>query len=210
MGWESGLLTSLESGGVLALGLLSFTEAIIQPIPPDLLYIPMLASSMGNVPRVLLLWLVVTLTSVAGSVVGAWIGKRWGRPLLERFSAEHHVGKLDALMERYGTFGVFIAAFSPIPYKVFAWVAGMGEMEARPFILAGLAGRSLRFGLEALLIGIYGQRAIDSIMWFLDNEIMLAILIIVGFAICWVFWQWWRGIGSDAENGSQTTDASAE
>ena len=49
-----------------------------------------------------------------------------------------------ALTLKYGSFGIFIAAFSPIPYKVFGWVAGMGEMEKKPFLLAGLCGRGVR------------------------------------------------------------------
>ena len=37
----------------------------------------------------------------------------------------------------------------------------MGEMDKRSFLIAGLFGRGLRFGLEALLIGIYGKAALD-------------------------------------------------
>ena len=50
--------------------------------------------------------------------------------------------------------------YHQFPYKVFGWVAGMGEMDKRSFIVAGLFGRGLRFGLEALLIGIYGKAGI--------------------------------------------------
>lgn len=95
---------------------------------------------------------------------------------------------------RYGTFGIFIAAFSPIPYKVFGWVAGMGEMEKKPFVIAGLLGRGLRFGLEAILIGIYGNAAIDSINWFLDNEIVLGVGMILAAIPTWYLWKWWSGI----------------
>ena len=95
---------------------------------------------------------------------------------------------------KYGTLGIFIAAFSPIPYKVFGWVAGMGEMEKKPFLLAGLLGRGLRFGLEAVLIGIYGNAAIDAITWFLENEILLSVVMIVSAIPVWYLWRWWSNI----------------
>ena len=43
---------------------------------------------------------------------------------------------------------MFIAAVSPLPYKVFGWIAGASDMKLRPFILAGIFGRGLRFGLK--------------------------------------------------------------
>ena len=163
MSWKETILDFFEIFGPASLAVLSFTESIIQPIPPDLLYIPMLADTIGNVPLVIWLWLTVTLSSVAGSLVGYWIGKRWGRTFISRFSKQAHLDKIEALTLKYGTFGIFIAAFSPIPYKVFGWVAGMGEMDKKPFLLAGLCGRGLRFGLEAVLIGVYGNAAIGSL-----------------------------------------------
>ena len=48
-------------------------------------------------------------------------------------------------------------------------------MAKKPFLIAGFVGRSLRFGLEAVLIGLYGDDAYDAMMWFLDNEILLAV-----------------------------------
>ena len=154
----------------------------------------MLADTIGNVPLVIWLWLTVTLSSVAGSLVGYWIGKRWGRTFISRFSKQAHLDKIEALTLKYGTFGIFIAAFSPIPYKVFGWVAGMGEMDKKPFLLAGLCGRGLRFGLEAVLIGVYGNAAIEALNWFLDNEILLALVMILATIPLWLSWRWWSNI----------------
>jgi undecaprenyl-diphosphatase len=148
---------------------------------------------------VIWLWLVVTISSVAGSLVGYWLGKKWGRTLLDKYSSDSAVLKLEALTQRYGTFGIFIAAFSPIPYKVFGWVAGMGEMEKRPFIIAGLLGRGLRFGVEALLIGIYGNKVLDGLAWFVDHEFLMGASLLVIIAIGIVSWSWWQGLAPVAE-----------
>ena len=204
MSWYSGVLDFiLDRTNSAVLGLVSFTEAIIQPLPPDLVYLPMLYDAMDNKPLVMWYFLVVTLTSVAGSYVGYLIGKRWGRQLLDRFAKQKHVTKLEALTTKYGTMGIFVAAFSPIPYKVFGWVAGMGEMDKRSFIVAGLFGRGLRFGLEALLIGIYGQKALDTINTFLDNEILIAVGMITIGLVGYLMWSWWSKLG---EANSQVTE----
>ncbi|HJL60155.1 MAG TPA: VTT domain-containing protein [Candidatus Thalassarchaeaceae archaeon] len=194
MSWKETILDFFDIFGPASLAVLSFTESIIQPVPPDLLYLPMLYDAMGDVPLVTWLFLVVTLSSVAGSYVGYLIGQKWGRDVLDRFAKPKHVAKLEALTIKYGTFGIFIAAFSPIPYKVFGWVAGMGEMNKKAFLIAGLLGRSLRFGLEAILVGVYGQKALDVMFTFLDNEILIGIIMIVGCAALWFSWSWWSNL----------------
>ena len=199
MSWYTGILDFiLERTNSGVLGMVSFTEAIIQPLPPDLVYLPMLYDAMDNIPLVFWYFVVVTLTSVAGSYVGYLLGQRWGRQLLDRFAKPKHVTKLEALTSKYGTIGIFIAAVSPIPYKVFGWVAGMGEMDKRSFIVAGLFGRGLRFGMEALLIGIYGKTALDAMNTFLDNEILIAVVMIIAIVILYFIWQWWSNLGKEA------------
>ena len=60
MSWKDTILEAFDVFGPASLFLLSFTEAIIQPIPPDLLYIPMLVNAMGNLPLVVWLWFTVS------------------------------------------------------------------------------------------------------------------------------------------------------
>ncbi|DAC59310.1 MAG TPA: DedA family protein [Candidatus Poseidoniales archaeon] len=201
--WYSNVLDFiLERTNSSVLGAVSFTEAIIQPLPPDLVYLPMLYEAMSNKPLVLWYFLVVTLTSVAGSYVGYLIGQKWGRQLLDRFAKPKHVTKLETLTSKYGRAGIFIAAVSPIPYKVFGWVAGMGEMDKKSFLVAGLFGRGLRFGLEALLIGIYGEKALDAMNIFLDNEILIAVLMIGIITLTYFIWQWWSNLGNEQQSHS--------
>lgn len=173
--------------GPFALALLSFTEAIIQPIPPDLMFLPMAYDERNSEAMLLWLWFIVTFASVLGAIVGHALGKRYGTKLLDRFGKPQHRERLEYLFQRYGTWGMFIAAVSPLPYKVFGWIAGASDMKLRPFILAGIFGRGLRFGLEAIMIYLYGEAAIDAVSWLLDHEIVMAVVLlaILGLAVWW-------------------------
>lgn len=199
MGWQEQLLEWFEIFGPASLAILSFTESIIQPVPPDLMFLPMLMNNSGNIPMILWLWVVITLSSVTGSLVGYWIGKNWGKSIIKKFNGEKHIKKLEALTDKYGTLGIFIAAVSPIPYKVFGWFAGMGEMDKRSFVYAGLFGRGLRFGIEAILIGIYGQVALETINNILDQEFLIGVTIIITGIIIYFVLKWWNSINIETE-----------
>jgi len=191
--WEQAVLDWFSQFGPASLAALSFSEAIIQPIPPDLLFLPQLVNADGDIPTIVWLWLSVTLASVLGSLVGYWLGGRWGKGLLEKFAKPKHVAKLEILTQRYGSAGVFIAALSPIPYKVFGWVAGMGEMDKRSFVVAGLWGRGMRFGIEAILIGLWGQEMLDFLMGW-----GFFVVTLIG-ALCLVpLWIWWQSLEVDS------------
>ena len=187
---EEVILDFFESFGPLALALLSFTEAIIQPIPPDVLFLPMAYDARDNEGLLIWLWLVVTLSSVLGAIIGHALGKRYGTKLIDKFGKPHHRQQLEKLFERYGTLGMFIAAVSPLPYKVFGWIAGASDMKLRPFILAGIVGRGLRFGLEALFIFLYGESAMRAVEWILDRELLMGIILI--FTLGTIVWWFMR------------------
>jgi undecaprenyl-diphosphatase len=202
--WQTALLDWSEGLGYPGLGILSFTEAIIQPVPPDLLFMPMLVRA--DTPTVIVaLWLTVTLASVTGSLIGYWFGTRWGRPLLSRFAKDSTVARFDVLLEKYGTLGVFIAAFSPIPYKVMGWAAGMGRIDRTHFLLAGLVGRGLRFGLEAVAIGVYGEAFMSHLEspWFAVSTLACALLLIP-------LWMWWKGLIPEEQTDSESDATNLE
>ncbi len=184
---EEVILDFFESFGPLALALLSFTEAIIQPIPPDVLFLPMAYDARDNESLLIWLWIVVTVSSVFGAVIGHALGKRYGSKLVDKFGKPHHRQQLEKMFERYGTLGMFIAAVSPLPYKVFGWIAGASDMKLRPFIIAGIFGRGLRFGLEALFIFMYGESAIKAVEWVLERELLMGIILVLTLAAV----VWW-------------------
>ncbi|MCX8214726.1 MAG: DedA family protein [SAR202 cluster bacterium] len=140
---------------ILALAVEAFAESIFFPIPPD----PLLVL-VALLQQHLAIWLaiMVTIASVAGAVVGHWLGRRLGRPILDRFFSERIVDAAEGWLGRYGVWATIIAAFTPIPYKVFAITAGVLDMDRRSFIFASIIGRGARFMLIGVLVMIYGER----------------------------------------------------
>ena len=150
-----------DNWGLVGLAVVSASEAMFQPVPPDLLVIPMVLNSNGSISEIIAIVLVATIFSVLGSLGGYAIGMYAGRPFLEKFVKSDTISRLDNIFLKYGTTGVFIAAISPIPYKAFAWAAGSGKMNLNLFIFAGILGRGIRFGLEGFLLGFYGDEFSD-------------------------------------------------
>ena len=178
--------------GLLGLALVSATEAAFQPIPPDVLVIPMVieANSMIGISIIVL---VATLSSVFGAFLGYGIGYYVGIPVLERFVSDSNINRLNFLIEKYGSAGVFIAAISPIPYKALAWIAGAGKMDLRLFAIAGIFGRGIRFGSVGLLLGVYGESVQSSLNWLNFTLISIFCLVLLIPIV-----NWWKSIGSEA------------
>ena len=178
--------------GLLGLALVSATEAAFQPIPPDVLVIPMVIEA-NSVIGISIIVLVATLSSVFGAFLGYGIGYYGGIPVLERFVSDSNINRLNFLIEKYGSAGVFIAAISPIPYKALAWIAGAGKMDLRLFAIAGIFGRGLRFGSVGLLLGVYGESVQSSLNWLNFTLISIVCLILLIPIV-----NWWKSIGSEA------------
>ena len=180
--------------GLLGLALVSASEAAFQPIPPDVLVIPMVIEA-NSVLGISLIVLIATLSSVFGAFFGYAIGYYGGIPVLERFVSVSNINRLNFLIEKYGSLGVFIAAVSPIPYKALAWIAGAGRMDLRLFALAGIFGRGIRFGSVGLLIGVYGESVQSSLNWL--NFTLISIVCIIIFI---PLVKWWKNMDIDVQH----------
>jgi len=180
--------------GLIGLALVSATEAAFQPIPPDVLVIPMVIEA-DSILGISLIVIVATLSSVLGAFFGYGIGYYGGIPLLERFVSDSNINRLNFLIEKYGSAGVFIAAISPIPYKALAWIAGAGRMDLRLFALAGIFGRGIRFGSVGFLLGVYGESVQSSLNWF--NFTLISIFCIIFFI---PLMRWWNSIDTEVKH----------
>lgn len=124
---------------------LSFAESSFFPIPPDVMLAPMALAAPSRA------WHFAFITTVA-SVLGGLFGYSIGvfafelvEPVLK--DAGYYASYLRARewFSEWGFWAIFLAGFSPIPYKIFTITAGVISMALVPFFLASLIGRGARF-----------------------------------------------------------------
>jgi membrane protein YqaA with SNARE-associated domain len=134
------------------LAALSFSESSFFPIPVDVMLAPMCLADLGKAWRFAL---IATVFSVIGGVAGYLIG--YGafesiRPWLadSNYWAAYETSR--DWFDRYGIWVIFVAGFSPIPYKVFTIAAGAAALNFPVFIVASALGRGARFFLVAGLL----------------------------------------------------------
>lgn len=166
----------LDSNFSLALlALISVAESIFLPLPPDLFLIPL---SLLNPKLSFFYALITTLFSMMGGFIGYYIGKKGGKPIVKKFVSLEKLERVKTFYNKYDMWAILIAAFSPIPYKVFAVSAGLFDLNIKRFMIASLIGRGSRFFLIASLIYIFGP-PIKSILSSYFEIFTVAVLVVL-------------------------------
>lgn len=177
--WTEAWAHSPYSGA--ALFAIAFAESSFFPIPPDVLMIPLALARTG---QALLFAAIATAGSTLGGILGYFIGNRGGRPLLRRFFEQEKVAMVQRYYRRYDVWAVGMAAFTPIPYKLFSISAGAFGLDFKRFVLATIVGRGARFFLVGLVIVLFGEpmkALLDS--YFEVAVVAFAVLLIGGIYV---------------------------
>lgn len=143
------------------LAALSFAESSFFPIPVDVMLAPMCVADRHRAWRYAI---IATMFSVAGGVAGYAIGvglfdaiEPWLAD--SRYWSAYETSQ--AWFDRYGIWAIFVAGFSPIPYKVFTIAAGVAALNLPGFFVASLIGRGARFFLVSGLI-VWGGSKLEA------------------------------------------------
>ena len=150
--------------GELGLFFLALIESVFFPIPPDALYITLILKDASN-PYALAL--IATMGSAIGAVIGYALGFFGGRAVILKLlgsKIEPTLAKAEKFFEDYGSLAMFIAAFTPIPFKVFTVTGGLCKMNLSGFIIYSFLGRAGRFFLFTYLFVTYGDIIVENFM----------------------------------------------
>lgn len=145
------------------LAFVSFIEAIFFPIPPDVMLIPMSMSKPHNATRYAIY---TTVASVLGGMIGYAIGYfafDWVKEIIYNWGMQANFDKAMSWFETWGVAVVFLAGFSPIPYKIFTICAGVMQMAFFPFVITAAISRFARFIIVAKLSAWGGEKYADKI-----------------------------------------------
>ncbi|TCP94879.1 membrane protein YqaA with SNARE-associated domain [Cricetibacter osteomyelitidis] len=140
------------------LSFVSFIEAIFFPIPPDVMLIPMSMTKPQNAVKYAIY---CAVASAIGGMIGYALGYYafdWVQHYVTQWGYQHHLDTAMSWFEQWGILIVFVAGFSPIPYKVFTICAGVMQMAFLPFVLTAFISRAIRFLLVAKLSAWGGKR----------------------------------------------------
>lgn len=162
------------------LGLFSFFESIIIPIPVD----PLITAVCASRPKAShIAWLWTVLGSLLGACVGYFLGLYFSESmqifLMKYFISADQWSYLISGYAKGAFLFVFIGGFTPLPFKVFAISAGLLNGAFLPFILGAAVGRSLRFGIIAVLFYFYGR----EIKTWMDKNFEKLVLIITAIVL---------------------------
>lgn len=132
---------------------MSFAESVVFPVPPDVMLAPMSLAKPDKAWQYAL-WTSIasTLGGLAGYLLGYWLFDVAVLPMIEHFGYQQKFAIIKLWFEQYDFWIVFLAGFSPIPYKLFTVTGGMMHMALLPFMLASVISRSARFFLVAGLM----------------------------------------------------------
>ena len=152
----------------LYLGIVSFIESSFFPIPPDVMVVPMVLAKKSSYLKI---FLIATIFSVFGGIFGYLIGYLFidlAMYVIEFYNYENKVLKLKMDLSQgsgmviwLGT--LFLAGFTPLPYKVFTITSGLIGFDIMAFIIISLISRGLRFFLVSFLTYKFGEKFVSFI-----------------------------------------------
>ena len=172
------------------LAIVSFIESSFFPIPPDVMIVPMVISKKNDFLKI---FLITTIFSVMGGILGYFIGAfffEFGSNIMNFYGYEDKLSNIkENLINSDGFYAwlgiLFLAGFTPLPYKVFTIASGLIGFNLLIFIFISLISRGLRFFIVSYLSYKFG----DLFNKFMDNHgskwftIVGMLIVIVGILI---------------------------
>ena len=175
------------------LALVSFIESSFFPIPPDVMVIPMVISKKDDFIKI---FLIATIFSVLGGILGYFIGAFFfdlGMQIMTFYSYEDKLISLkNNLINSEGFYAwlgiLFLAGFTPLPYKVFTIASGLIGFNILIFVLISLISRGLRFFIVSYLSYKFGHLFTQFMdkhgsKWFTIIGILIVIISIIIYFI---------------------------
>ncbi len=162
------------------MGFVSFIESSFFPVPPDAMMVPM---ALARPDKAWFYAHVCTLTSVAGGILGYFIGAVLYDSVGGWLIALYGYGdKVEAFREAYaawGTWIILIKGVTPIPYKIVTITSGFAGYSFLMFVLLSFVARGMRFYLLAFLLYRYGPQARAIIEERLGFWVTVSVIVLV-------------------------------
>lgn len=172
--------------GLRVLYFVTFIESAFFPIPPDFLVVPMIVAKPESWKK-LGIW--VSFWSIMGSFLGYFIGAvlfaSVGHLIVDTYGLQDEMARVGELYNNNAFWSLLVAAFTPIPYKVFTVAAGVFQVDLLIFTIASIIGRGGRYILVSYIAHVGGNKAFWNYLkklkrstWIALGALTLALLIL--------------------------------
>ena len=185
--YQKSLLLAAHKSSKIFLAIVSFMESSFFPIPPDVMIVPMVMAKKNDYLKI---FLIATIFSTLGGVLGYFIGSYFldvGMTVVEFYGYEDKVLNLkDNLIKGTGLYiwlaTLFLAGFTPLPFKVFTITSGMISFNLFIFFLICLISRGLRFFIVSYLSFKFGDAfnkfmRTEAAKWFTIIGILIVVIV---------------------------------
>ncbi len=182
--YERVLIWSRHRLATRYLVIMSVSESIFFPIPVDVMLAPM---TLARPEKAWFYAAITSLASVTGGLIGYYLGyfafDNLVEPMINAAGYTERYLQVVEWFKQYGFWVVFIAGFSPVPYKIFTVSAGALQMAVLPFLLASAVSRSARFFLVSGLIYWGGKSMEEKLRAHIDllGWIVIALVVLMYF-----------------------------
>jgi len=191
--YQNSIKLAAHKSSKMFLAIISFAESSFFPIPPDVMIVPMVMAKKNDYLKI---FLIATLFSTLGGVLGYFIGSYFldiGMNVVEFYGYENKVLRLkDSLTRGTGLYiwlvTLFLAGFTPLPFKVFTITSGMIGFNLFIFFFICLISRGLRFFIVSYLSFKFGDTfdkfmQTDAAKWFATLGILIVLIFCVVYFV---------------------------
>ena len=192
--YKKSLKLAAHKSSKFFLAIISFAESSFFPIPPDIMIVPMVIAKKNDYLKI---FLIATLSSAVGGLLGYFIGLVFldlAINVIGFYGYEEKVINLKVNLSSGNNFiyflgTLFLAGFTPLPFKVFTITSGMIGFNIFIFFVVCLVSRGLRFFVVSYLSFKFGDTFSkfmekDAVKWFsIAGLIIVAIAITIYFIV---------------------------
>ena len=185
--YQKSLQLAAHKSSKMFLAIVSFMESSFFPIPPDVMIVPMVIAKKNDYLKI---FLIATLFSTFGGILGYFIGSYFldvGMSVIGFYGYEDKVLNLKNDLTRGTGFYIwlatlFLAGFTPLPFKVFTITSGMIGFNLLIFFFICLISRGLRFFVVSYLSFKFGDKfnkfmQTEAAKWFTIIGILIVIIV---------------------------------
>lgn len=166
------------------LDLIAFFESSVFPIPPDIfLIIFVLVKPQKWAKFALHLTIFSVLGGIFTYLIGMFLFDTFGEALISFYSLQNEIALISGWFESTAFFTILIAAFTPIPYKVFILSAGVFGINILTLVVASLIGRGARFFLVAFIFRFFGEKYSKQILKYFNTISLIAGIFILIYLV---------------------------